>query len=75
MTAITYYRDDVRVVRKNRESISQGPDVIVEQQVSSEWVQYATFDTADNTPNIPDALERARVCAQMLCKKLHKQGL
>lgn len=71
MTAITYYRDDVRVVRKNRDT-ANAPDVIVEQQVNNEWVTYATFDTADNTPNIPDALERARVSAQMLCKKLHK---
>jgi len=73
MTAITYYRDDVRVVRKPVENPNT-PDVLVEQRVNDEWITYATFNSSDSTPNIPDAMERARVCAQMLCKKLYKQG-
>lgn len=75
MTAITYYRDDVRVVRKNRDANVSTPDVLVEQRVNDEWITYDTYNSADNSPNIPDAVERARMSAQALCKKLHKKSM
>jgi hypothetical protein len=73
MTAITYLREDVRIVRKPKES-SHTPNVFVEYRQGEEWTNYAIFDTDDNSVGVPDAMERARVCAQMLCKKLYKQG-
>jgi hypothetical protein len=74
MTAITYLRNDVRIVRKPKEQ-AHVPNVLVEQMSEDgSWSTYASFDSSDTSPGVPDALERASVCAQMLCKKLYKQN-
>jgi len=46
MTAITYYRDDVRVVRKNKDADNNTPDVFVERLVNEEWITYDTYNSS-----------------------------